>query len=57
MGTVVSVFCFLCEVCSLGEETVVITEADCVHCVMRAKAEETVEHVTKHSTSKWQHSV
>jgi len=44
MGTVVSMFCFLCEVCTLGEETVVITEADCVHCVMRAEAEETVEH-------------
>jgi len=38
MGTVVSVFCFLCE------ETIVITEADCVHRDMRAEAEETVEH-------------
>lgn len=37
-GTVVSVFCFLCE------ETIVITEADCVHRDVRAEAEETVEH-------------
>jgi len=30
VGTVVSVFCFLCE------KTIVITETDCVHHVMRA---------------------
>jgi hypothetical protein len=44
MGTVVSVFCFLCQVCSPGEETVVISEAGRVHCDMRAEAEETLEH-------------
>jgi hypothetical protein len=38
MGTAVSMFSFLCE------ETVVITVADCIHCDMRAEAEETVEH-------------
>jgi hypothetical protein len=44
MGTIVSVFCLLCEVCTPGEETVVITEAGCVYCDMRAEAEETLEH-------------
>jgi hypothetical protein len=53
MGTVVSVFCFLCE------ETIVITKTDCVHRVMRAEAENQLssEHITKYSTTKWQHSV
>jgi hypothetical protein len=38
------VFCLLCEVCTAGEETVVITEAGCVYYDMRTEAEEIVEH-------------
>jgi hypothetical protein len=38
---VVNTLCVLWELCGLGEETVFISETDCVHEVW-AKAEETV---------------
>jgi len=34
--------CNLCELYGLGEETVFISETDCVYCEVGAEAEETV---------------
>jgi aspartyl/asparaginyl beta-hydroxylase (cupin superfamily) len=36
--------CVLCEVLNRGEERYIIYLTHCVHCEVRVKAEETVEH-------------
>jgi hypothetical protein len=42
-GYVISIYCVLYDACSEAEERVFITETLCVHCDLRAEAEETID--------------